>query len=220
MHHFIMGKNQHISLTVSIGHGESHLIMVELTEIRVKLHVFQEIIHPSHVPLQTESKSILLCITCNHRPCSGFFSDHNCSVISTKNYCIQMFKELNRFQVLISTVFIGYPFSVFLTVIQIKHGSHCIYTKTIYMALFHPVKGIGDQEILHFRAAIIIDLRSPVRMFSLSRVCMFINSCSVKVHQSMGILRKMGRYPVQDNTDLMLMEIIDHIFEILRCSIA
>ena len=220
MNHFIMRKNQYISLTVCISHGECHLIMIEFTEIWIQFHIFQEVIHPSHVPFQAESKSVFLSISCNHRPCCRFLSDHHCSMISAENNGIQMFKEFNRFQVLVSSVFIRNPFSVFLTIVKVKHRGNRIHTKSVYMTLFNPVKSICDQEVLNLRAAIIVNLSSPVRMFSLSRICMLIYCSSVKIHQTMGIFREMCRYPVKNNADLILVEIIDHIFEILRCSVS
>lgn len=60
---------------------------------------------------------------------------------------------------------------------------------------------------------------SPVRMFSKSWICIFIRRSSVKISKSMCILREMGRYPVQNDTDLISMQIIDHPCEIFRCSI-
>ena len=131
-----------------------------------------------------------------------------------------MFKEFNRFQVLVSAVFICNPFSVFLTIVKVKHRGNRIHTKSVYMTLLNPVKSICDQEVLNLRAAIIVNLSSPVRMFSLSRICMLIYCSSVKIHQTMGILREMCRYPVKNNADLILVEIINHIFEILRCSVS
>ena len=40
--------------------------MIKFTEIRIQLHIFQEVIHPSHIPLQTKTKSVLLCIPLIH----------------------------------------------------------------------------------------------------------------------------------------------------------
>ena len=179
--------------------------MIKFTEIRIQLHIFQEVIHPSHIPLQTKTKSVLLCIPCNHRPCSRFLSDHHSSMISSKNYCIQMLKEFNSLQILISAIFICDPFSILLTIIKIKHGSNSIHTKSVYVALLHPVKGICDQEVLNLRASVIINLGTPVRMFSLSRICVLIHCGSVKVRKTMGIFREMCRYPVKDNSNLILM---------------
>ena len=71
--------------------------MIEFTEIRIQLHIFQEIIHPPHIPLQGKSQSIILCLACDLRPSSGFLCYHYCSVISSKNDGIQMFEKLDGF---------------------------------------------------------------------------------------------------------------------------
>ena len=45
MHHLVVGQHQDKILTVKVGQAEGHLVVVELAEVRVKLHVFQEIVH-------------------------------------------------------------------------------------------------------------------------------------------------------------------------------
>ena len=57
-------------------------------------------------------------------------------------------------------------------------------------------------------------------MLTFSRIRVLIEASSVKLSQSVGIPRKMRRNPVQDNTDLMSVQVIDHICKILRCSVA
>ena len=55
MYHFIMRQYQDIILTVCITHGKCHQMMIILTEIWIQLHIFREIVHPSHIPLQAET---------------------------------------------------------------------------------------------------------------------------------------------------------------------
>ena len=220
MYYLIVGKNQNILLTVCISHGKCHLIMIKFTEIRIQLHIFQEIVHPSHIPFQGESQAVIFCLAGYHRPCGRFLRNHDSSMISSENNRIQMLEEFNGFQVLVSTVFIGNPLTVFFTVIQIEHGCNRVYTETVNVAFFYPVKGIGDQEILYFRTSVIVDLGSPVRMLALSRICMLVYCSSVKVGKSVCILREVRRYPVKDNTDFLFMQIIYHISKIFRRTIS
>ena len=56
-------------------------------------------------------------------------------------------------------------------------------------------------------------------MLASSAVRMLIQCFPVKVGKSMGIPRKMSRYPVQDHANIMLMKIVDHILKIFRRSI-
>ena len=227
MNHLIMRKHQHIFLTVSICNGKGHLVVIILAEIRIQLHIFQEIIHPSHVPFQGKSKTAILCFASYLRPCRRLFGDHHSPMISSKDNRIQVLKKFNRLQILIAAVLIGYPLTVTLAIIQIKHGRYCIHTQAVHMAFFDPEKCIGDQEVLYLRTSVIVDLSAPVRMLPLSWVFMLINCCTVKISQSMGILGEMSRNPVQDHTDLLSVKIIDHILKVLwraisgsRCIIA
>ena len=52
MHNLVMREHQDIILAECIGHGECHLVVIKLAEIRIQLHVLQKIMHPSHVPLK------------------------------------------------------------------------------------------------------------------------------------------------------------------------
>ena len=141
-------------------------------------------------------------------------------MIPAKHNCIQMFEKFDCFEIFVVTIFIGNPFPIFLAVIQIQHGCNRIDTQTVYVAFLYPEKCISDQEVFDLRPAVVVNLRSPIRVLSLSRVFMFINSRSVKVCKSVCILREMCRNPVKNNTYLVAMKIIDHIFEIFCCSVA
>ena len=84
------------------------------------------------------------------------------------------------------------------------------------MELLDPVQRVGDQEIAHLILAIVEDLRAPVRMLPLLRIRIFISRCSVKIRKAVNIPWEMSRYPVQDNTDLIPVKLIDHPREVLR----
>ena len=83
------------------------------------------------------------------------------------------------------------------------------------------------RKFLYFCLAVIKDLGSPVRMLSLSRIRILIKAGAVKLSQSEGVSREMCRYPVEDDTNLMFMQIIHKELKILcgtvtgsRCKIA
>ena len=138
MYHLIMRQYQNIILTVCITHGKCHQMMVILSEIWIQFHIFCEVMHPSHIPLQTESQSTFFYISGNLRPCRRFLCDHKCSRISSKYNRIQMSEEIDCLQVLILAIFVCNPFSVLPSVIQIQHRSNRIHTQSVYMELLNP----------------------------------------------------------------------------------
>ena len=87
------------------------------------------------------------------------------------------------------------------------------------MVLFCPEKRIGNQEVLYFRSSVIINQRAPVRMGSLSRIEMLVQTCSVKRRKSEGIAREVCRYPVENNTYIVLVHRIHKIAEVIRRSV-
>ena len=87
------------------------------------------------------------------------------------------------------------------------------------MIFLNPEQSVTDQEILHFMFAVIKYLGTPVRMFSFSRICIFIQAGSVKLCQSEGISREMSRYPVENDSDLILVEIVYKELEVFRRSV-
>ena len=87
------------------------------------------------------------------------------------------------------------------------------------MILFGPEKSIGDQEVLHFRSAVIVNQRAPVWMGSLSRVKMLVQTRSVKRRKSESITWEVCRYPVENDTNVILMHRIHKIAEVIRRSV-
>ena len=119
MYHFVMGKHKNVFLTLVITHGKSHFVVIILAEIRIKFHIIQEIMHPSHIPFITEIQSVIFHTAGDFRPCRRFLSDHDCSRVSSKDQCIDMLKKLHCLKILIITVFIRNPLSRLLSIIQI-----------------------------------------------------------------------------------------------------
>ena len=136
--------------------------------------------HPTHIPLKAEIQASILCLIRYFWPCGRFFCNHNDSRISLLYDRIQMFKEFDCFKIFISTINIRNPLTIFSSIVKIKHRGNCIYTKSVYMILFQPKQGITNEEVPDFCLPIIKYFRSPVWMFTLSWVSIFIKTGSIK----------------------------------------
>ena len=75
--HLVVGKYQDELLAIGIEHAEGQLPVVVMAEIRIALHVIQEIVHPAHVPLEVESKAAVILIAGDLRPGRGLLSDQD-----------------------------------------------------------------------------------------------------------------------------------------------
>ena len=220
MHYLVMGQHQNIILAVGIGHGKGHHIMRALPEIRIQLHIFQEIVHPAHIPFEGEAQTIFLGAARHHGPCRRLLGDSHRARVAAQQHGIQMLEELDGLQVLIAAELIRNPLAGLSAVIQVQHGSHCVHAQAVHMELLDPVQGIGNQEVLHFVHLVVKYLGAPVGMLALSGIRILIQRLAVEVRQTMGVLGKMGRNPIQDDTNLLLMQVIDQIHEILRAAMA
>ena len=141
-------------------------------------------------------------------------------MVAPLDHCVQMFEELYCFQVLVAAVFVGDPLALLASVVQVQHGRHRIHPEAVHVVLLHPVECIADEEVLDLVLAVIKYLGAPVRMLTLPGVRIFKKGFSVKVSQAMGILGKVGRNPVQYDAYAVLMQVVDKIHELRRCTIA
>lgn len=54
---FIVGEREDKVLVIVIHHGEAHLAVVILAMHRIRCLIFQRIVHPAHIPLETKAQS-------------------------------------------------------------------------------------------------------------------------------------------------------------------
>ena len=193
--------------------------MVVFSEVWIQLHIFQEIVHPAHVPFEGKAEAAILRAMGYFRPGRGLFGDNHCSVFPSVYDAVQMFEKFDCLQVFIIPVFVGDPLAVAASVIQIQHGGHGIHPEAVDMIVFKPVQSICNQEIGYFIFTVIKYLSTPVGMLPFSGIRIFIKRLSIEIGKAMGIFRKMSRYPVQNNADAFFVQIIDKIHEFLRCPV-
>ena len=131
-----------------------------------------------------------------------------------------MAEKFDGFQILVAAIAVRYPLTVLASIVQIKHGSYGIHAQTVYVELLNPVEGVGNQEIGNLMLFIVKDLGTPVWMLAFTRICILEERLSVKICQTVGIPREMGRNPVQNNADALFVHIVHKIFEFLWSAIA
>ena len=88
------------------------------------------------------------------------------------------------------------------------------------MEFLYPEKRIGYEKVRHLMLAVIKYLCAPVRMFTLSRIRIFICTCSVKKSKTVCIFREMCRYPVKNYPNSFAVHIIHKIHKVLRSTVS
>src|ERR1700750_158885 len=84
------------------------------------------------------------------------------------------------------------------------------------MEFLKPVERVRHEKVSHFITTIVEDVRTPVRMFTFSRVEILIQGCSIKASEGPRIFRKVSRYPIHDDAYTALMKMIDQVLEVIR----
>ena len=88
------------------------------------------------------------------------------------------------------------------------------------MIFVHPEKRVGDQEILHFGAAVIENQRAPIGLRALTRIGVLVKMRAIEFGQAVSVARKMRRRPIEEHADAGLMQAIDESHEVVGRAVA
>src|SRR5271170_1377619 len=179
-------------------------------------HVLEKVVHPTHVPFETKSQATQVSRTRDAGPGCRFFRDGHDSRETLVANGVEMFHEFDGVEILAPAMNIGHPFARFPGVIKVEHRSNGIHSQAIDMVFVEPEKSVGDQEVSYFVATEIENQRSPIAVFPLPRISVFVKACSVEFSQSEGVLGEVPGHPVQDDSDSFLVTTVDEMTKLIR----
>ena len=113
-------------------------------------------------------------------------------------------------------MFIGEPFPIRAQVIAIEHGGNRIHPNAINMKLLEPIHQIRNQEITHLIATVVKDQRAPLLVFANAGIGMFVEVSSIEEGQTMGVLGKVTRHPVENHANACGVAAIYEVAEFIR----
>src|SRR5690625_435684 len=178
------------------------------------------VVHPAHVPFAAETDSSEIGRTGNAWPGGRFFGVSLNIGIASIDFGVEAFEKFDRFQIFASAKFVWDPFALFSRIIEIKHRGDGVDAQAVDMIFIEPKEGAADQKRADLVATVVENVAFPVRVKSLARIGMFEKVGAVKIGEAMFIAWKMGRNPVEDDADPVLVQVIDQVHEILRRSVA
>ena len=88
MDDLVVREHQNEVFAGAVGDAEGHFVVVKFTEIRVELHVFEEVMHPAHIPFEGKSKTVLLRALGNVRPGGGFLGNDDGAVLPAADHAV------------------------------------------------------------------------------------------------------------------------------------
>ena len=144
MDHFVMTQHQHEMLMVGVEHREGDLTLMMLPVDRRTGNVAERIVHPTHVPLESEPQPPLVDGLRNTRPrrrLLGYCHNARMARVAGSIECLQ---ELDCLKILPTSEAVRDPLPSLARVVEVKHGGHGIHAKTIDMVLVEPEERIGN----------------------------------------------------------------------------
>ena len=216
MNDLVVRDGQDKVLRESVHHRECDILMMMLPEEGVQLEIVAHIIHPAHVPLEIEAQSANLRGTADQGPGGGFLGNHHNAGLYGKCHSVQFPEEIDGLQVLMPAVDIGGPSAALPVIIQVQHRGHGVHPDTVHMALLQPEPRRGKQEALDLRPAVVKDPGAPGSVLPLIGIAVLVAAAAVEFIQAVGVLAEMGRHPVQDHGDAILMHMVHEPQKVLR----
>ena len=132
---------------------------------------------------------------------------------------VKFFKEVDRIEILAAAVLVGDPLPFIAAVIQVQHRSYRVDAQAIDVIFVEPEQRIRGEEIANLIAAVVKNLCTPVGVFALTRIGMLVKRGAVEVIEAVAIFGEVGRHPVDQYADVVLMQMIDKILEIFGLAI-
>ncbi len=124
---------------------------------------------------------------------------------------VAAFQEIDCFKILPAAEAVWNPLSLLAGVVQVKHRSNGVHSQAVHMVFFQPEERVSDEEIFYLVSAVVEDERAPVLVLSQAGVLMLVKATPIVAGESVGILWKVSRHPVQNHSNSRLMAAVHKI---------
>ena len=136
------------------------------------------------------------------------------------HHFVQPFEKIDSVQILAAAVTIGNPLARLARIVEIEHRSDRVHAQSVNVIFVQPEKRVGNQEVHHLIAAVVVNQRAPIGMRALARIGMFVKMRSVELRQPVRVARKMRGRPVEQHAEAGLVGAVHKLHEVGRRSIA
>jgi len=107
--------------------------------------------------------------------------------------------EIDGMEILAAAELVGDPFARFARVVEVEHGGDSVYAKAVDVVFVEPEERVGDEIVLDFVAAVIVDERAPVGVRALPGVGVFVEMGAVELGEAVSIAGEVRGCPVEND---------------------
>ena len=209
VYHLIVRQRKEESFALEVPHGEAQFVGRRTPETGIHLHVFQRIMHPSHIPFVVKAKSAILRAFCHMWKFGGVFG-------GGEDIRVAGFEPLVHKPEKLDAVLIDAAAPVALPVENIAHR---VDPQPVEVKTVDPVVRSGKEKAANIVPAEVKVQAAPFIVLDV-RKRIFIDAGSVVAFQAEGVHGKMSRNDVQDDSDPVLVKTVHHLHQFLCRSIA
>ena len=216
VHDFVMRQRQNEILRKRVMQAEQDVAVMVLPVHRILADIFQRVVHPAHVPFEAEAEPAILDRLRDLRPCGGFFRGRGGLRKMPEQFDVEAAQEFDGFEVFPAAVPVRNPLAGGPAVVEVEHRGDGIDAQAVDAVAIEPEQRVGDQEIDHFGAAVIVDQRAPVEVAALQGIGVLVERGAVEIAEPMRIVGKMSGHPVEPYADPLAMAGIDERGKVFR----
>src|SRR5262245_2330093 len=220
VHDLVVRERQHEVLRPRVHEAEGQLVVVILAVHRIEAHVVEDVVHPSHIPLEPEAKPAEVRRTRDQRPRGRLFRGDDHAWMCAVDDLVHTPEEGDGAEVLASTELVRHPLSGFARIVEIERGGDGVDPETVGVIAVEPEERAVEQEVADLVASIVEDERAPVGMFTLPRVGVLVEVGAIEVDEAVWITWEVRRHPVQDDADASAVEMVHEGHELSGAAVA
>ncbi len=113
------------------------------------------------------------------------------------SHLVHALDEIDSVKILATAELIGNPLAGLAGVVEVEHGGDGVHAESVDVVLVEPEEGVGDEVVLNFVAAVIVDERAPIGMRALARVGVLVEMRAVELGKAVSVAREMRRRPIE-----------------------
>ena len=147
MHHFVVRERQDEVLGVHVERGKGDQVVVPAAVDRILVHVLEDVVHPSHVPLEGEPEAAEMHGPRHAGKRGRFFGRRQRPGMFAVRQAVQLLEKRDGVEVLAAAERVRHPLSRLARVVEIQHRRDRIHAQAVDVVLLEPEERVRQQEV-------------------------------------------------------------------------
>ena len=153
MNDLIVRNRQDEILGEGVDEAEGHLVLAPAPIDRVERHVFERVVHPTHVPFEAETQTAEVGRRRDSREGGGFLCNRYRAGKQSVDQFVGALQKCDGVAIFVAALSVGLPFPGFAGIVEVEHGGDGVDAQAIDVEAIDPIERAGVKESDHLLAA-------------------------------------------------------------------